>query len=589
MLHSIHDINPARLNAIMPTLQRMEDDPAFLEYRERRFNQDEPPPYSSHSTTRLPTPDLFPPTADDIDVDELLRKPLSDYEINLIRGRFKRYHPRDRYDDEVRQEKKRIDDAYSRRDANYIPLYRGPDLIGRPGQQREYIMARHSIKKRWQQLGVWNPEWGVPTDELGGFGNDDGPYSWAWDRKPRYIKRKFNYLPHEEKMASWPSPDEETPNERAIRLHLSREGRWSETLKLQSSEAGKLYDVDADDRESLIMTRPWYVWALEVAEEEVRLNRDPKQSLVDVYYPARANVTARWKEKGYWKDSWSKNALGNWMGDLRDLPGWKWRHESPSPEPPDPNDMEFTPSEIDALEAIRPPTPPSPPRPSSLQPRGPTWSKIFGLLPGYDPDPAPPTYAQPTSKPYADGDGDDEGNRPGATAEPIGGESAQRLRENGADMAPCAEQGGLFPSVQHHADVARPTMTVITASNSVGRPRVEIASPVARKTRLGQQASRAPAKPSNISKPTPAPRRSPRIAERERRLNGIGVSSETVKAVDKENLTLPPWKELSPQTKETLTRATKRKKDRVKERHPLAPSKPQGVAKRRGRSRRLNA
>lgn len=40
-------------------------------------------------------------------------------------------------------------------------------------------MARHSIKKRWQQLGVWNPAWGKPTDELGGFGNGDGPNSWA--------------------------------------------------------------------------------------------------------------------------------------------------------------------------------------------------------------------------------------------------------------------------------------------------------------------------------------------------------------------------------------------------------------------------
>ena len=41
------------------------------------------------------------------------------------------------------------------------------------------------------------------------------------------------------------------------------------------------------------------------------------------------------------------------------MPGWKWRHESPSPEPEDLTvleggelDMDFTPSEVDALEAI---------------------------------------------------------------------------------------------------------------------------------------------------------------------------------------------------------------------------------------------
>ncbi|KIX01189.1 uncharacterized protein Z518_08914 [Rhinocladiella mackenziei CBS 650.93] len=193
----------------MPTLQRMADDSEFLEHRRRRFDQDDPPPpYSSHNTTRLPTPDPFPPAVDDIDIDELLHKPLSDFEINVIRGRFSLdglYYPRHRCNDEVRQEKERIYRESARRDENYNPLYRGPDLIGRPVQQRIYIMARHSIKKRWEKLGVWNPKWGVPTGYLEGFGNDDGPRSWVWDRKARGIKRKYNYLPHEEKMASWPS------------------------------------------------------------------------------------------------------------------------------------------------------------------------------------------------------------------------------------------------------------------------------------------------------------------------------------------------------------------------------------------------
>lgn len=36
MLHSVHDTNPARLNAAMPTLQRMEHDSSLFEYRERR-------------------------------------------------------------------------------------------------------------------------------------------------------------------------------------------------------------------------------------------------------------------------------------------------------------------------------------------------------------------------------------------------------------------------------------------------------------------------------------------------------------------------------------------------------------------------
>jgi hypothetical protein len=45
--------------------------------------------------------------------------------------------------------------------------------------------------------------------------------------------------------------------------------------------------------------------------------------------------------------------------------GWKWRHESPSPEPEDlspliTEHMDFTPSEVDALKSARTPTPLSP-------------------------------------------------------------------------------------------------------------------------------------------------------------------------------------------------------------------------------------
>jgi hypothetical protein len=45
------------------------------------------------------------------------------------------------------------------------------------------------------------------------------------------------------------------------------------------------------------------------------------------------------------------------------MTSWKWRYESPSPEPEDltrlnTDGMEYTPSEVDALEAIPPPTPP---------------------------------------------------------------------------------------------------------------------------------------------------------------------------------------------------------------------------------------
>jgi hypothetical protein len=63
---------------------------------------------------------------------------------------------------------------------------------------------------------------------------------------------------------------------------------------------------------------------------------------------------------GDWKPEWRDQRSGN------TLIGWKWRHESPSPEPEDLSGLEdlatfeLTPSEVDALEAVPPPSPPTP-------------------------------------------------------------------------------------------------------------------------------------------------------------------------------------------------------------------------------------
>ncbi|KAK5442649.1 hypothetical protein LTS15_010967 [Exophiala xenobiotica] len=543
----------------MPALQRMEDDPAFLEYRERRFERDDPPPpYSSRSTTREPTPEPFPQIQSDIDLADLLRQPLSDHEIDVTRYNLRSYSAYGRYYNEECQEQERIARACGRRDENHVPLYRGPDLIGRPGQQRMRIMIRHSIKKRWQQLGVWDPKWG------------DVPKEWPW----------------------WNSGDGETPESRAIRRYLQKKAHENESLTPQAPEAKGPAEVPVDDDESLITSRPWFIWALEVAEEETRLRRNPERletflERPDTFFRARANVTARWKEKGWWKDSWSNN-LPN--GTWRHWPGWKWKHESPSPEPPDPNDMEFTPSEVDALEAIRPPTPPPPPKPSSLEDRSPppgSYPIEFFFFPSRNA--APPISTLPRLTP-TDDDGDHEDSRSGTAAELMGEESAQRLLEDNADMAPRAEQSRSSTRVASRKQQRQPTTRhPLTRSNgrtTCSTARVDISSPAARKTRQGRKAAGAPISSSKISKPTPT-RRSLRIAEREGRSGGVGAPPEAINAMNKDDMIAQP--QLNQQAKETSTRTTRRKTDRTKGRHPPTPSKPQGVAKRKGRSRRLNA
>ena len=384
-------------------------------------------------------------------------------------------------------------------------------------------MIRHSIKKRWGRLGVWDPEWGIPRSLRSGPNDDYRNWYWKWNRKQSYWDREYDRQPHELQIASWPSRDEELPDDRSVRLYLERQEGWNEALDRQPSATDGPTDVHVDDREFLITSRPWYVWELEVAEEVVRLSRDPKNS--ETYTRSQENVTARWKEKGYWKASWS------------DLPGWKWRHESSSPEPADPNHMNFTPSEIDALEEISPPTPPAPPKPSSLERRGPTWSKIFGFLPRYDPNPSPPASTQPSPNPHADGNDDHEGNRPEATAELASREPPQRLLNEDTCTSSGAEHGESFPSPagarrqvelrddhkNSYEQQRRPTTRRLTRSAlrpTRSGPRSEKSSSVNPKTRLGKDASRAPTRSSRISEPTPPTCRSARIAERERQLKG---------------------------------------------------------------------
>lgn len=264
MLHTVYDITPARLNAIMPTLQQMEDDPAFLERRRRRFDVDDdndpPPPYSSGTTTQLASPNPNPPVADNVDIGELLRKPLSNEEIFLLRYKVGNYRPHCQYDEDFIRANKMINREYCRRDENYNWLYRGPNLLGRAGDQRQRIMARHSIKKQWERMGIWSPEWGIPHRVHIGPRDKRGKWNWKWDTEQTFRGRESEYdsLSDEAKIARWPSRDEEQPDERAVRRYLMEKGEWNEALDQQPLESDRSSDVHIDDRESFITSRPWY-------------------------------------------------------------------------------------------------------------------------------------------------------------------------------------------------------------------------------------------------------------------------------------------------------------------------------------------
>jgi hypothetical protein len=471
MLHSVYGMNPARFTAVASTLQRMEDDPEALERSRRRFDfEDPPPPYSSGTATEPPTP-ILRPQLNEHETEELLRRPLDYEELFWFRKDFRGFFPETPFESESRQESKRIHREWVKRDQPFRPLYRGPDLIGRAGNQREKVMIRHSIKMRWERLGLWNPKWGIPGRVNRGPNDDERMWHWGWLVHPRKTGNYHNQ-PWDVQQTSWPPQDEEDPDERAIRQHLERKGEWMAHPSAPSHAAD--VDVDAYSRESLITSRPWYLWKLEVEEEAIRLAR-PLHTVLRDREKAAKTVTARWKAQGDWKESWVEYDSDN----RRLLPGWKWRHESPSPEPADPNEMDFSPSEIDALESIPPPTPPSPLPAALLRRQTPTEEgrRIFGALLKGPSEPGSPASAQP--------DGEQESGWTGAPAKvPITRTSGRSMRQRGASsISGQANRRGRHSTAQRNRQ-ANATSPTLTQSTRISKP----ATGPRRSTRLAEKA-----------------------------------------------------------------------------------------------------
>jgi hypothetical protein len=165
------------------------------------------------------------------------------------------------------------------------------------------------------------------------------------EERARYKNRKFDEEPYEIKKFGWPAVDEESPDDRAPRLHLERRGTKDVTHELQAPERTRLTEVRGNPCESLITSRPWYLYGLESEEKKIRYGRLPRAEWKIYGLDLEASVKEEWKQKNDWKDGGA------------DKPGWKWRHESPSPEPGDLIDIEFRPSETDALDSVPPPPP----------------------------------------------------------------------------------------------------------------------------------------------------------------------------------------------------------------------------------------
>lgn len=360
----------------LPALERLAANSSQLDGSlNDRFGRDDPPPYVSSSESEEEEALYHPVLARSREAvleafRPLLRKPLDDRETRSLVGTLHRmgiYTPGGRYKDEARREHDRLDTFIRSADAN---AHAADLLLGPRGYQRRDIIVRRNIRKRWQRLGIWNPEWGIPG-RVNSQPNDN-TYEWKW-------KWQSTVDP------SPPGPQHPISRAMQLRRNLAYGER-----PLPPPRSHLRHDSSASEAESFITSRPWFIWEIEKAEFTHRFIRIPTEQRGRPNPDEDGQVTKWWKERGDWE------------------PGWKWRHESPSPEPEDlkplsTDDMDFTPSEVDALEAIPPPSPPRlAPAPADGQPKWGLFGGLFDAPCTVGPGPAEPcedAHPAPTDEP----------------------------------------------------------------------------------------------------------------------------------------------------------------------------------------------
>lgn len=338
----------------------------------------------------------------------------------------------------------RVYTAERRREEKHIRrLFQGEDVaphvrewlrLKREGELCS-IVARHRIRQRWRQLGVWNDGWGIPGRRDGRANDDETLWLWPWqhsggegegeDGKDE-VDGDGNSTPLWD--WNWPESEDDLTNVEPLqgdtststpppypRRQRGDERTWKTTAFLEQSHRGwrvaakratlatanRRHPVvralrlrqglergehnprpaphsrlepgaSAAKAEAFVMSRPWFEYDLDLCDERVRHERLPLWALKGLGNGREARlVRDRWRERGDWDEGWEVEP-GSYV------PGWKWRNESPEPEADayemlNDMDMEFTESEADALEAVPPPSPPRARSPLGPINPGPRW------------------------------------------------------------------------------------------------------------------------------------------------------------------------------------------------------------------------
>ncbi|VUC31759.1 unnamed protein product [Clonostachys rosea] len=340
----------------MPALKASAANPGRLDVARVRFDGDEPPAY--YSTTESPSErgDDLEPMPDLEEVASALAAPLNETDLENLVGHMQEKgltYPGRRYVRESILEVTKLSSfVHSYQCNSKTKRY----LIGEKALERYAVIVRHYIKKRWQRLGVWDSSWGIPGRVLTHF--EDGvrvrnprpPNLRHWEPLPRcdMPDEDNEELWRWKKLPEYMPSDPRDPIRRAVELR--RGLRRGESIQLPPRD-NLASDASSEELEDFLISRPFFVFEVEAREE---ISRQWK-------VPERKGKPVIWKEKGDWTEEWAKRDYNQ-----NYVIGWKWPNESDGSEAIDYSELnsrkniDFTPSEIDALDAIeaRYPIPP---------------------------------------------------------------------------------------------------------------------------------------------------------------------------------------------------------------------------------------
>ncbi|KAL8296683.1 hypothetical protein RB597_005999 [Gaeumannomyces tritici] len=236
-------------------------------------------------------------------------------------------------------------------------------------RRRLGVMTRHLVKAQWEQLGIWNPEWGFPGRNQQDPGDFVDKWRWPWEQAEA-DDEAISRQRHEAIV-------------RAVRERRNpRRGRWAPVAPRRHPGP----DTSAAEAYSFLTSRPWFIYKLDLEVEVTKLERIDRG-----FGKIKYEGTAIWERDQLWKREGEYERLD----PFAPCP-WKWRHESPSPmaSPTRENSPQegshgpnlaphgaYTPSEAEELDMIA--------APRSSQPER-YWPRSRGSSPTF-PDSFPPT------------------------------------------------------------------------------------------------------------------------------------------------------------------------------------------------------